>query len=753
MLEYVIMAGINSKIIKPMKESKDRSALELGVDFTGDLDEVDINFDFRGATDYEKGRFRLVPCTIKTTASKLAIQYWCYIRALGSADERPDEVESYNIIFFTESEVKQKDFSDRINALKHAERAKYFAVSRGTESEREHDEKIRRAISEGAFDRIKKEYKPLDSIYKFLNKYAPILSKDFKKLVDAEQLMIIKKYLKTPHAGGKGIYIPQNDMESGKGPGIIVHEVFAKAGFTHKKCEMFQAIFERSYGRSFEGVFSTPEEKRLRKAAKSARFIDLTEVIETRDYSGEQEEEEPPKTPMDISLLRKEQQKYEEIIRDLRAALQESEERFRDLYENCPFGIHDLTLDGEITNLNQHQLDLLGYEKHEKKDILGKRFTDFIPEEQRGKAFDRFKSKIAGEKPPTRKRNRWYLPKKGPPLIVSTNDRPIWKHGKIAGIRTWFRNITKSKQEEDRIRALLEELPAAVFYKELKDGELITVYANTKFYELHGLDPKGASIEGLTDFQIREKFNLGERYNAEKFNDDDMGVYNGGNTVYSDEAMGYGYTEPMFVLVSKKRVGDGVLGIFADITATKKAEQVLAKKQHELELELEQRAKELKKNAKMAAIGEMASKITHDFNGPLSVIIGYLNTAIEILAGMPGMKGVVGMLTPALQSAKLLVAFTTEILEFSSIGVRKVKLSPVSLREILEKSIINSGPSIAEHGVALSKYGTDQEVEVMAEERDLQRIYMNLITNACRAMGAEKVRSLEITLSKDEDKG
>lgn len=66
--------------------------------------------------------------------------------------------------------------------------------------------------------------------------------------------------------------------------------------------------------------------------------------------------------------------------RKARIELQESEKRFRDLWENAPAAYHTVDTKGTITNVNQTEANMLGYRKEE---LVGKSVFEFIPPEQR----------------------------------------------------------------------------------------------------------------------------------------------------------------------------------------------------------------------------------------------------------------------------------------------------------------------------------------------------------------------------------
>ena len=65
------------------------------------------------------------------------------------------------------------------------------------------------------------------------------------------------------------------------------------------------------------------------------------------------------------------------------AACRESERRFRRLYNETPVMLHSIGQDGRITNVNNHWLKTLGYERSE---VIGRKSIEFMDEESRNVA-------------------------------------------------------------------------------------------------------------------------------------------------------------------------------------------------------------------------------------------------------------------------------------------------------------------------------------------------------------------------------
>ncbi|MEW6665703.1 MAG: PAS domain S-box protein [Thermodesulfobacteriota bacterium] len=136
-------------------------------------------------------------------------------------------------------------------------------------------------------------------------------------------------------------------------------------------------------------------------------------------------------------------------------ALQESERRFKDLYDNAPAGYHEYNLEGGITQVNRTELDMLGYTKEE---MLGRFVWTISVEEE--EARKEILEKLAGSLSAGREIERTYRRKDGTTLPVLIKNRPFLDdQGRIAGMRSTIQDITerkKAEEERGRLQARLQ---------------------------------------------------------------------------------------------------------------------------------------------------------------------------------------------------------------------------------------------------------------------------------------------------------
>ncbi len=135
-------------------------------------------------------------------------------------------------------------------------------------------------------------------------------------------------------------------------------------------------------------------------------------------------------------------------------ALRKSEEKLRELYDNAPVGYHEYDTEGRITNVNQTDLDMLGYTREE---MIGQRMWKFNVDEEMVR--QQIMAKLAGEMPPGRSLVRTYRRKDGTTFPVLIEDRLLRdEKGRITGIRSTIQDITERKRAEEALQQSEKEL-------------------------------------------------------------------------------------------------------------------------------------------------------------------------------------------------------------------------------------------------------------------------------------------------------
>ena len=137
-----------------------------------------------------------------------------------------------------------------------------------------------------------------------------------------------------------------------------------------------------------------------------------------------------------------------------------SERKYRELANSLPVGIFESDLKGIITFANETVMNWLGYSEAEL--ISGLNVMEFIPDNQRPRAQERFMSIITSD---LYTASEYTVIRKGGstfPVLISVC--AIKMNGEISGIRGTLADITERKEIEDKLRILsktVEENPTS----------------------------------------------------------------------------------------------------------------------------------------------------------------------------------------------------------------------------------------------------------------------------------------------------
>lgn len=123
--------------------------------------------------------------------------------------------------------------------------------------------------------------------------------------------------------------------------------------------------------------------------------------------------------------------------------LQESEKKFKLLYEKAPVPYHTLRPDGIITDVNEKWCQTFGYTKN---DVLGKSIFDFISKNERSNAQESFLRKLSEGKPYTSGHAREYQTKTGEKRYVISHDFFLYdENGHALSVYTTMEDIAPVK--------------------------------------------------------------------------------------------------------------------------------------------------------------------------------------------------------------------------------------------------------------------------------------------------------------------
>lgn len=174
--------------------------------------------------------------------------------------------------------------------------------------------------------------------------------------------------------------------------------------------------------------------------------------------------------------------------------------------------------------------------------------------------------------------------------------------------------------------------------------------------------------------------------------------------------------------------------IFNDITDRKRAEQALMEHSAWLEEIVQERTHELREaqeqlviKEKLAVLGQLAAGVAHELRNPLGVIsnaIYYLNTVL--LEADDTSREYLGIIAKEVEHSEKIIS---DLLDYSRVPVPLQK--PTNLSQILNEALIRHP---APKRVEIERLLPVDLPEVVVDERQIEQVLGNLLTNAYQAM-------------------
>ncbi|MBC8431368.1 MAG: PAS domain S-box protein [Desulfobacterales bacterium] len=407
---------------------------------------------------------------------------------------------------------------------------------------------------------------------------------------------------------------------------------------------------------------------------------------------------------------------YEVAVQDrdqLIGNLIQSEERYRALTDQSLTGIF-IHHDGVIAYVNDCLSTLLNYSK---KEMIGKKFWDFVHPEDRKMVEEREMARASGVNHATNYEFR-ALQKNGELLWLETFATIINYNGQKACMGNVI-NLTSKKlaeealgESEDKYRTVLESIEDGYFEVDMNgyftffNSSMCNILGYSK-YELIGMQHRQVMDAGTAEkiYQaLKEIYQSGKTtktINLELIRKDDSKVF----------------VESLASLIrDSNNQAIGFRGIARDVTERKLAEKL----RKELETQLLQAHK-------MKSVGTLAGGIAHDFNNLLMGIQGHASLMLmDKDSTSPDFENLKGI-EEYVQNA---AALTKQLLGFVRGGKYEVK--PTDLNDLVKRQNRMFGRTRKEITIS-GKY--EQNLwAIEVDQRQIEQVLLNLYVNAWQSM-------------------
>jgi PAS domain S-box-containing protein len=390
-------------------------------------------------------------------------------------------------------------------------------------------------------------------------------------------------------------------------------------------------------------------------------------------------------------------------------ALREQLKRFRELWDDAPIAYHVLDTAGIIKEVNHTETDMLGYKKDE---MLGKPIFDFVLPQQRERAEERLRLKLAGDHIP-KQDDRIYVKKDGTEIYVSIDDRiEFGSDVEVAGVRTTMVDISRQKKAEEALRESEEKYRNVV--ERSNDGIVIVQdglikYANPSLEEMTGYKAGEAIDTPFTNYIDPDEVEESVGFYRRRMAGEQLPARYERGLRHKD---GSRIDTEVDAAVIKYQGQPATLVIVRDITERKRAEEALRKSSEQIKL--------------------LAYSVSHDLKSPATGIYGLtklLHKQYSHILDEKGKKYCQSILEASEQIAELVGNINIYI----STKEMPLSIETVQLQQLLQMVRDAFSAQLDIRKITWSQ--PESMPEIRADRLSVLRILRNLVENALKHGG------------------
>jgi PAS domain S-box-containing protein len=390
-------------------------------------------------------------------------------------------------------------------------------------------------------------------------------------------------------------------------------------------------------------------------------------------------------------------------------ALRINEERLNELFEEAPFGYHEMDEFGNICAVNRAELKMLGFTKEEMIGMPA--WRDISDSEEARK---RIFGKLAGKVPPNKNSERLVVRKDGTSFPALIDDVILRnEEGKITGIRTTLLDITDRKRAEEALRETRDYLENLLSFANIP---IIVWDPNFKITRFN------LAIEKLTGYSIHEVIGkhleiLLPLENRKSSLSLIVPTSEGDHLITAEIPILCKNGNVRTLIWSSANIyaadGQTLVSTIAqgqDITEQKKLQQ------------------ELLQSQKMESIGTLAGGIAHDFNNILGIILGYASLMEKGTLSPEKFNESLGIIKNAVGRGAALVG---QILTFA----RKTDIvfNPIDVTDLIHELLSMLRQTFPKVITFIEIIGKDIPL-ISADRIQIHQVMLNLCVNARDAM-------------------
>jgi two-component system NtrC family sensor kinase len=421
--------------------------------------------------------------------------------------------------------------------------------------------------------------------------------------------------------------------------------------------------------------------------------------------------------------------------RRLTKELEESEKKYRELFDRVDQGIFISTKEGRFIDCNVAMLNILGYDSKEeflKIDIAKDLYVNPEDRKKFQKIIERY-GFVKNYEVEFKKKNGEKIP------ILLTSHVIKNEKGEVIGYQGLNIDISERIRMEQEIRK------EHGFLSNLLDSSVDCIVAADMKGKVIFFNKAAEKLTGYKTEEVIGKFHITKFYPLEvakdimrKLRSNDFGgqgkLENYRVTIYGKD----GQEIPVSLSASIVYEGDkelASLGIFTDLREKIKMEKKLQEAQMRL-LQAE----------KMASLGSLAAGVAHEINNPLGGILIYASLLMEEFENendprVQDLKRIVEEGTRCKEIVKSLLEFGRQA---------ESKFEPIDINKAINDGLFFLENQALFQNIKITKHLDPSLPFIQGDANQIKQVFMNMMVNAAEAM-SEEGGSLTITTGVNPD--
>jgi PAS domain S-box-containing protein len=407
--------------------------------------------------------------------------------------------------------------------------------------------------------------------------------------------------------------------------------------------------------------------------------------------------------------------------RKVEVALLESEKQYQSLQEHASEAIL-IIQDGIIRFSNPRASRLLGYSK---TALSSRKFADFVHEDDRKIAIERYLAAVNNKKSPDYYTYR-VITKKGDTKWAETTSTEVTSEGKAAAL-VFITDVTERKEaeealqkSEERYKTILEDMEKGYYEVDLVGN---ITFVNDSICRIIGYTTEEVIGTNYRKYAYDEE-------NAKKIFTYTNTVYQTGKPgkwFYWDYLTKSGERRHIEASIAPKLDEHGVIvgfrGINNDVTERRAMEQ------------------QVLLTNKLASIGELASGVAHELNNPLTTVIGYAQLLIESKDVPDHIKS---DLDKVYQESRRAAKIVQNLLSFAR--RRKPEKIYFEINDLVQKTLDLRSYELKVNNISVYVNLKPDIPDIKADYHQIQQVILNMLINAEQSL-AEVRRRGKITVT------